>query len=95
MYRIYYADGSFVDDLPPEQVSTVGVQVIIQDRHTWKGYDFYVRRGDRWWGCDLGGLMLYFTYPGTKHVLLGSWIPNEEFTAIDRAAEEYRAGTMT
>lgn len=86
MWKVYYGDGSTftgeVQDAPARDV-----QVIIQSSKDcgWQavaGTDYYVWRGDRWFGVDLFGLYDYLLEPGWKRVLFGRTLTTDEYDAV-------------
>jgi len=96
MWLIYYGDGVVLSDkdhTPFTLPKRADVQVIIQPdpKYVWFsqcGDDYYVWRGDRWWGVDHFGLYDYLLQPGEKCVLFGRTIDNEDFHAIFEDARE-------
>lgn len=65
-WRIYYGDGSTFDNLQgePKDAPAFDVQVITQKnrpngRRSISLYDYYYYRDGRWWGGDLGGIIVY------------------------------------
>jgi len=92
--RIYYGDGSVVEDTgsPPAR----DVQVIVQPHpgvnvELVTGQDYYVRMSDgRWKGVDLFGLFDYLLDSGI--VLFGRTITKAEYNAIYQQAKADKAG---
>lgn len=89
MWRIYYGDGSTVDDSTPvADVPGVDVQLIVQaDPNVgWAmlhGRDFYIWfEGDYWQGVEQFGLFDYLARPGVKKVIFGRWLTRDEFQAL-------------
>lgn len=95
MWRIYYADGSTIEDSegPPTGERARGVQVILQDHPDvgWflqTGSDYYIQRNGRWYGVDIFGLFDFLMDSG--QVVFGRHITNTEYKAILNEALEDR-----
>lgn len=98
MYRIYYYDGSTIENEDPGKIEPVGVICILQPCYDKPGYhlqhrsDFYLLRQDwyddiYWQGADEAGKETYMRRPGYKIVLYGETIPNEEYKRIHDLAD--------
>jgi hypothetical protein len=88
-WRIYYADGSTYSgstDKEAFNAKAIGVQAISVEAPKRNrghglvtGYDMYLYKGDRWFGCDNAGMYDYLmTYPGPNKVLFGRTMAKEE-----------------
>lgn len=104
-YRIYYGNGSAYSDRDglPENAPKVGVQVIVQQEGSERGYrimqgtDCYWWLGDQWAAGDIFGCNDWRYYSGIGHRidLRGLAIRDEEWEIImRRATQEAQAGTF-
>ncbi len=94
-WRIYYGDGSTVDNnqSAPHEVPKGDVQFIRQRRspgdsrfeHV-RGEDYYCWDGGRWIGRSHSGFWQYLLNPGLKIVLFGYELPHEQWNKIVIAA---------
>jgi hypothetical protein len=90
MWKIYYADDTTVsskDYIPYTIPIRSGIQVIVQEdaEDRWvtvSGTDYYVWKGDEWFGVDIFGLQDYLLSPGSKCVLFGTIISKYRFREI-------------
>ena len=97
-WYIYYTDGSVIeDDTDPGFVPSQQVQAILwTDGRSYKvltGYDYYVWKGNRWWGTDSNGMSIYLfgdRPKGWKKVLAGEWLPDDQYEVIMRHVHEDR-----
>lgn len=96
MWRIYYGDGSSLDDSDGQPVGEYarGILAIVQGHNEigWyilSGSDYYVLRGDRWWGVDIFGLFDWLMDSGL--VVFGRTVTNEEFSRVLAAAKADQA----
>lgn len=85
-WRIYYGDGSTYDG-PVEDAPARNVQIIAQadPDHGWialSGTDYYIWRGDRWFGVNADALYDYLIDPGWKKVLFGRMLSSAEYNAV-------------
>lgn len=103
MWRIYYSKGSVITSedktVPALCWHEAGeVQVILQQHANNDWYmeyraDYYVwdareEEVPRWWGVDIGGLLLYMLQPGWKKVLIGERLKAEVYDRILKQATE-------
>jgi hypothetical protein len=84
-HRIYYDDGTTHDGL--EDAPGLGVIVVAQaDEDVGKELlhrkDFYYYERDRWFGCDIFGLLDYLQRPGMKKVLQGRNTEHRNYHAL-------------
>ncbi len=96
-WRVWYDDGSSFSDLEgePHEAPGRGVQVVVQadprtGRRGISGADYYIWKGDRWFGVDLFGLWDYLSATGLKVVKFGRYIERSRFEDILRRAEADR-----
>lgn len=96
MWRIYYDDGSYIDQNwgVPIGDRARGVQAVLQEDENgdWivtSKSDYYVKRGDRWFGVDQNGLWDYLLDTGL--VMFGRTIASNEFNVILNGALSERA----
>lgn len=96
-WRVYWGDGETWSGDPFNPPQRFDCQVVAFERDTEKGFalahgkDYYVWRGDQWFGVDTGGLWDYLlTYSGPQSVLHGRTMPRtDDFWAIvGRAGRE-------
>jgi len=95
-WRIYYGDGSTYsdDDGPPELAPKRDVQTIAQrnelvGRRIERGDNFYVWTDHGWRGCDQFGMFDYLIQPGTKVVLFGRSLSDNEYrNVLGRACKD-------
>lgn len=93
-FRIYYADGSFYDK-DPFGAPALGVLVIVESdndhgRRIVAGKDYYVWdcKNCRWWTVDYPGMIDYLTQTGPRRILIGRTVPNDEWYAAFKRADE-------
>lgn len=85
-WKIYYGDGSTYssEDGPAEQAPKINCQAVVQN-HEVVGHsvehttDYYVWFDGFWRGVEIFGLWDYLSQPGSKVVLFGRWVPNDEY----------------
>ena len=86
MWEVHYRDGTYISSehtTPWAIEKRHGVLVIIQTdtEHNWvtvPPYDYYMwdARGGmpQWYAGDINGLFQYLSEPGSKCVLMGTWV---------------------
>jgi len=93
LWRIYYGDGTTFDNTKgrPEDAPPVNVQVIIQPhrengRQTIHSWDWYYRRDNYWYGCDIWGLIDQLLWNNVTAVKQGRTLSNKDFDAVIKRA---------
>lgn len=97
-YRVYYADGTYIDSdtTGVSSLRPIGVLVIVQfDTYTEHWYlqhssDNYIWRDDRWVGVDDTGRTVYLVEPGWKRVLFGETVRNQVWLKAFAEAQAFR-----
>ncbi len=99
-WRVYYGDGSTYagDDEDAPHAPRLDVQVIwIENPKRSEGggivtgRDFYIYKGDRWWGCDAAGFWDYqYHHEGQLATIFGRTMPSEDAynDLVQRALKE-------
>lgn len=96
-WKIYYSDGTYSsEDGPPElapkrDVQTIAVADDTVGRRIERGNDYYIYDKSRgtWRGVDQFGLFDYLILPGSKIVLFGRTLSDDDYRAVwKRAAHD-------